>query len=137
MAVRAVGDPLRALSLYALAALFVCAAGAHFVFADAFAAIVPAPLPFKREIVLLTGAIEAALALALLVPRWRSAAGWGLAAYCVAVLPANVQMALDGASFGGVAVPGWALWLRVALQLPLIALILWAAGSIGAVHHRR
>ncbi|MGB6231563.1 MAG: DoxX family protein, partial [Litorimonas sp.] len=83
-----------------LAAFFALAGTAHFLLTDQFAAIVPPPLPFKREIVLLTGAMEIAFAVGLLVPRLRRVTGWGLAAFLLAVLPANIHMALEGMPLG-------------------------------------
>jgi len=107
-----------------LAALFLAGGIAHFVLTDAFAAIVPPPVPLKREIVLLTGAMELAFAAALLVPQWRPVTGVLLAAYMLAVLPANVFMATNTAA--GLGLPPLLLWSRVAFQFPLIALALWA-----------
>ncbi|MEM6849345.1 MAG: hypothetical protein AAF580_14970 [Pseudomonadota bacterium] len=129
---RAAATTLRNAAIYALAALFLLAAGAHFVFVDTFASIVPGPLPFAREIVMLTGLVEGLLAVGLLIPSLRRLAGTGLAIYCVVVWPANVQMALDGTAFAGVTLPAWVLWARVAMQVPLIALIVWAAALVPA-----
>ena len=108
-----------------LAFFFGFAGWAHFAQTDAFAAIVPPPLPFKREIVWLTGAMEWAFAIGLLIPRWRRMTGWLLSAYLLAVLPANIYMALEGMPLGPLDSPA-ALWGRVVLQFPLIALVLWA-----------
>lgn len=112
--------------VYLLSAVFLVAAVLHFTQTDAFAAIVPAPLPAKAFLVRFTGAIEAVLALLLLPVRTRAAAGRFLALYCLAVVPANVQHALAGTPVGTLVIPAWALWLRVALQAPLIGLIWWA-----------
>lgn len=114
----------RAVSCAFLAAFFLAGGIAHFAMADAFAAIVPPPIPMKREVVLLTGGMELAFAAALLVPRWRPVTGVLLAAYMLAVLPANVFMAVEPAV--GLGLPEWALWTRVALQFPLIGFALWA-----------
>lgn len=110
--------------IVAIAAVFAVAGVLHFTHTDVFAAIVPAPLPDKPLIVRVTGFVELVLAAGLLPRKTRRPAGFALALYCLAVLPANVQMALDPALSAGF--PPWALWLRVALQFPLIALILWA-----------
>lgn len=108
-----------------LALFFLMAGIAHFTQTDAFAAIVPPPLPFKSLIVQVTGAMELAFAVGLLIPRLRRMTGWLLAAFLLAVLPANIYMALDHIPFGSLDSPV-ALWGRVALQFPLIALVLWA-----------
>ncbi len=116
----------RTIVVYVLSAIFIAAAVLHFTQTEAFARIVPAPLPYKMLIVQITGVIEAVLGVLLLPPRTRSLAGKLLALYAVAVLPANIQHAIDGTPLGSVQPPAWALWLRVALQLPLILVILWA-----------
>lgn len=109
----------------ALAAFFAAAGVLHFVATDAFARIVPPPLPGVM-MVQLTGALELVFAAGLLAARTRRLTGVLLALYCLAVVPANIHMALEGIPVAGVTLPAWLLWLRVALQLPLIALILWA-----------
>lgn len=117
---------IRTLVVFTLSALFMTASVLHFTQTEAFASIVPAVLPAKIFLVQLSGAIEGVLGLALLPPRTRGVAGKLLALYALAVLPANIQHALDGTPIGTLHLPAWALWLRVVLQLPLIALILWA-----------
>jgi len=118
----------RTVICWGLALFFLLAGFAHFTATDSFAAIVPPPLPFKPEIVQLTGAMELVFAIGLVVPRWRRVTGWLLSAYLLAVLPANIFMALEGMPLGAMQSPT-ALWFRVFLQLPLIALVLWATGA--------
>lgn len=96
---------------------------------DAFAAIVPPALPFKPFIVQLTGVMELVFAAGLVLPRWRARTGFALAAYLLAVLPANIYMALAGIPLGPLDSAAM-LWGRVALQFPLIALVMWACGSV-------
>jgi uncharacterized membrane protein len=63
------------------------------------------------------------------VPKWRRVTGWALSAFLLCVLPANIHMALVGMPLGEMSSPV-ALWGRVFLQFPLIALVLWACGSL-------
>ncbi|MEM8663706.1 MAG: hypothetical protein AAGF49_06225 [Pseudomonadota bacterium] len=108
-------------------ALFFASAGVlHFTHTDAFATIVPPPLP-PAMTVQLTGAMELVLAAGLLVHKVRRWTGVLLALYCAAVLPANIYMAIEDIPVGNVQLHPAVLWLRVILQLPLIALILWAS----------
>lgn len=111
---------------YALALFFLFAGIAHFAKVDAFAAIVPPLLPFPKLIVWVTGVMELGFALFLLCPHLRPQTGVLLSLFLLAVLPANIYMAMAGIPFGEAVASPAALWFRVFLQFPLIALILWA-----------
>jgi uncharacterized membrane protein len=104
-----------------MAALYIGAGLAHFACTSLFAGAVPDYLPAHRQIVLISGAAEIAAGLGLLFRPTRSLAAWGLMALLVAVFPANLWMAQHPQQFPGI--PPWVLWLRLPLQLPLIA---WA-----------
>ena len=65
----------------------------------------------------------------LIIPRWRALAGLIFAPYLLAVLPANIYMALAGIGFNDDIISPQILWFRVALQFPLIALIAWASDA--------
>lgn len=120
----------RRLAQLVLAAFFLVAGILHFVLDDAFARIVPPALPLPVLIVWITGLMELAFAAAL-VARFRlRLTGWLLAAYLLAVLPANIHMALADIPFGDRDLGPAALWGRVALQFPLIALVLWATRAL-------
>jgi len=112
------------LGLCILLAVFFFAAGVmHFVHDDSFAAIVPPLLPFKYLIVWITGVMELIFAAGLLWPKYRQKTGMWLSLYLLAVLPANIYMAMAGLSFGDIETSRAALWLRVAMQFPLIAFV--------------
>ncbi|MGJ8558751.1 MAG: DoxX family protein [Litorimonas sp.] len=120
----------KTLLCWLLAAFFLLAGITHFTQTDSFAAIVPPALPFKHLIVQITGAMELVFAVGLLVPKWRRVTGWALSAFLLAVLPANIHMAIVGMPLGEMASSPAALWFRVFLQFPLIALVLWACASL-------
>ena len=100
----------------------------HFAGPAGFRAIVPPQLGHPELLVAISGVAEFAGGLGLLIPATRRAAGIGLIALLVAVWPANWYMALNAHAFATVA-PAWVLWLRVPLQLPLIAWIVANARS--------
>ena len=108
------------------ALFFVVAGISHFTAVDTFAAIVPPLLPFPILIVWVTGIMEIAMGIMLLCPHFRPRVGVLLGLFLLAVLPANIYMAIAGVPFGDTVASPAALWIRVALQLPLIALIYWA-----------
>ena len=101
-----------------LALLFIIAGVLHFLFTPVYLSIMPPYLPAPRALVLISGAAEALGGVGLLFPATRVAAAWGLVALLVAVLPANLQMALDHQRWP--AIPQWLLWARLPMQLPLI-----------------
>ncbi len=108
------------------ALFFVVAGVMHFVAVDSFAAIVPPRLPFPKLIVWVTGLMEIGLGVMLLCPHFRPRVGVLLGLFLLAVLPANIYMAMAGIPFGETVSSPAALWGRVALQFPLIGLIYWA-----------
>lgn len=104
-----------------LAALLVVMGLLHFIMPGPFERLVPRWLGHARLWVALSGAAEFVCGAALLPMRTRRMAGWGAAATLVAVFPGNIQMAV----VAGVpkTVRSAALWLRLPLQIPLVA---WA-----------
>jgi uncharacterized membrane protein len=109
-----------------LAALFAFAGTLHFIVPEQYMAIMPPALPLHRALVYLSGALEIAGGLGLLLPRTRRAAGIGLVLLLIAVLPANLQMLLNARAAGASATAQTLLLLRLPLQLLLI-LWVWRA----------
>jgi uncharacterized membrane protein len=105
----------------AMGALYLVAGGLHFVLTPAYVRIMPPALPDPVLLVEISGVCEMLGGLGVLLPPTRRAAAWGLIALLIAVFPANLHMALHPELFPGL--PVWLLWLRLPLQLPLIA---WA-----------
>ena len=116
----------RSRSTTGLAGLFAVLGILHFAKPKPFEQIVPRALPAKKELVYASGAAELACAAGLLHPRTRRAAGLASAALLVAVLPANVQMALDLNRKGSTTAKAIG-FARLPLQLPLIRAALKAA----------
>lgn len=100
----------------ALACVMVAAGVLHFLYTDAYVSVMPAYLPWHRELVLLSGTLEIAGGLGLLLPATRGLAGLGLIALYVAVLPANINMAVNNIQPVSITVPLALLWLRIPLQ---------------------
>jgi len=108
--------------------LLAAAGAAHFVATDAYAEIIPRALPAPRAWVYASGAAELACAGLVAAPRTRRLGGWLTAGLFVALFPANVQMALDGGiAGGGLLGSPLVAWLRLPLQIPLIAWAVWVA----------
>ncbi len=113
-----------------MAAFYLGAGLLHLRSPDAFLPIVPGWVPAPREVVLLTGVAEIAGAIGLLVPRFRKAAGIGLALYALCVLPANIKHAIEGVALAGLPSTWWYHAPRLALQPVLIWWALYAGGVI-------
>lgn len=83
----------------------------------------PPYLPWHLALVYLSGLFEIVLGVLLLIPKCTRLAAWGLIALLIAVYPANIHMAVNHELF-----PEYkelTLWLRLPLQLLLIALVYW------------
>ncbi len=97
----------------------------HLVNPRTFAGLVPSALGNPRLWIYASGAAEITGAALLAHPRTRRFGGWWAAALLVAVFPGNVKSALDG-GMRGLPAPfdsAAAAWLRLPLQVPLVA---WA-----------
>ena len=112
-----------------LAVFFLLAGIMHFARVDSFAAIVPPLLPFPKVIVWVTGLMEIGFAVMILCPHFRARIGVLLSLFLLAVLPANIYMAMAGIPLGESVASPAALWFRVFLQFPLIGLIIWVTRS--------
>lgn len=110
----------------ALAGMFVFTGVAHFTpIKHDMAAMIPAPLPRGLWVVYLTGVLEIAGAVGLLVPRLRRPAAVCLALLLLVMLPANINAALSGMTLRGQ--PATPLWLRVPLQFFWVAALWWTS----------
>ena len=109
---------------------FAAACVLHLRATDALVAITPDFVPFKREVVIVTGFLELLGGLALLVPRLRRIAGIALALYALAVWPANFRHAFEHIATPSIPDSWWYHAPRLALQPVLIWLVLFAAEVI-------
>ncbi|MFG3297284.1 DoxX family membrane protein [Micromonospora chersina] len=109
-----------------LALMFVLTASAHFLSRRAdLIAMVPPRLPRPDLLVTLTGVLELAGALGLLLPATARAAAAGLALLMLAMFPANVSAARRGLTLAGR--PVTPVGVRTALQVIFLAAALAVA----------
>lgn len=113
-----------------MAVAMAFAGTSHLLMPTPFVQHLPGWVPLREELVFLTGLLEIALGLALLLRQpWQRLAGFALAGYLVAVFPANVYVAVAEVEVDGQ--PGGAYaWLRLPLQLLFIAWALWSTRRI-------
>ena len=110
----------------AMACMLVFTAIGHFAFMEGMAAMVPSFVPFRKEIVLITGIMEVLFAIGLLLPQYQKQTAWLLIVFFILILPANIKAGLEEINYqtGQMNGPGATyLWFRVPLQL---LFILWA-----------
>ena len=117
----------RVLLRWLLALMMVGVGVLHFARPEPFVMIVPGYLPWPLALVYLSGVFEILGGLGLLVPQTRRAAGWGLIALYIAVFPANVWMATEGIQPPGLEMNGPWPWVRLPMQLVLIAWAWWVS----------
>jgi uncharacterized membrane protein len=115
---------LRFVFKYLLAIFFVLAGLNHFLRTEFYLHIMPPYLPWPRMLVYLSGALEVLLGVMVMIPRWSSVAGWGLVLLLIAVIPANIHMAVNSYLY-----PEYSRTLLL-LRLPVqLILIFWAYWS--------
>lgn len=119
----------RAKMRVALGLSFVFVGVLHFAATQTFALIVPPFLPYKTEIVLLSGVFEIFGGIALMLPRLQRLAAICLILLLIAVFPANIYMALYNVKVGGYMDLPVYQWVRLPFQFLLIWLVWWSTLS--------
>jgi len=83
------------LGVYIMALGYAAAGLYHFINPAPYLEIMPSWLPWHKELVFLSGAVEILLSLIILYKPWRPLAAWGFIILLVAIFPANIQMAIN------------------------------------------
>ncbi|WP_419699906.1 DoxX family protein [Mucilaginibacter sp. NFX135] len=113
----------------AIAVMMAFTALGHFKFTQGMAMMMPSFIPYKKQVVYITGVIEIAAAAGLLIPTTRTLTAWCLILFFIVLTPANINAAMkhinmEKGTFDG---PGPAyLWFRIPLQLLFIAWVYWS-----------
>jgi uncharacterized membrane protein len=116
----------REAGLVAVVIMFLFTGATHFTgMKHDYAAMLPSPLSGNLGIIYLTGALQIAGAVGLLIPRTRRIAGICLVLLLVAMFPGNVYAALNEVPFRGE--PPTSLWLRTPIQLLFIGMVWWTS----------
>ena len=109
----------------AMACMLTFTAIGHFVFAKGMAAMIPSIIPYKMQLILLTGVMEVLFGVGLLFPKTKLLASWVIIVFFILLLPANIRAAINNINYqtGELDGPGLMyLWFRVPLQ---ILFIIW------------
>ena len=104
--------------LIALSLLFINIGIDHFVNPDFYRNIMPAYLPMHTEAIYISGFFEILGGVAILFPKLRSMAGWGVVLLLIVVFPVNIHMAVNPNLFPDI--PLSFLYIRLLLQFIII-----------------
>jgi uncharacterized membrane protein len=116
--------------LYVMAAFYVFAGLMHFRRPDFYRPMMPPYLPWHDFLIFFSGLAEVVLGAAVLVPRLRNLAAWGLILLLIAIFPANVHIAMHNVPvFNNTEGAGILNWVRLPLQGVLILWAWWYTGD--------
>ena len=114
---------LKLLSIITMGLFYISVGVNHFTDPYWFLQIVPPYLPYKIELVYISGLLEVILGLMLLIPKTRFYAGWGLIVLLIAVYPANIYLAqTNGEAMNTTPLVAWG---RLPFQFVFIGLAYW------------
>src|ERR1700751_3994008 len=100
----------------AMSAMLVFTAIGHFVYSKGMVMMIPNFIPFKAELVLLTGLFELVTAVGLFIPRFKYDTFLFLMAFFILVIPANIHAALKKVDYQNGTYTGNSinyLWFRI------------------------
>ena len=120
-----------------LTGVYVFIGWVHLTHADAMLPIMPAWVPWPRQVILATGVCEWLGAAGLCLPPVRRLAGVMLALYAVCVFPANLHHALDHVVVHGLPSSWWYHGPRLLFQPVFVWWALWAGEVIDWPFGRR
>jgi uncharacterized membrane protein len=110
--------------LWVMGVFYVLAGLNHFANTAFYVPMMPTFLPAPLMLIYLSGLAEIVLGVAVLVPRTRPLAAWGLILLLIAIFPANVHIALYDVPLAG-AREGAGVWNWVRLPFQAVP-IAWA-----------
>ena len=114
---------IKGISVYVMGIFYIIVGIKHFQDPSWFVQIVPPILPFKYELVYISGFFEILLGILLMIPRFQSIAAKGLMALLICVYPANIYLAqTNGVALG---ISPLIAWGRLPFQFVFIGLAYW------------
>ena len=114
---------IKKLSIYLMGIFYIAVGVKHFQDPSWFVQIIPPILPYKYELVYLSGFFEILLGILLMIPRFQSTAAKGLIILLICVYPANIYLAqTNGAALG---ISPFIAWGRLPFQFVFIGIAYW------------
>ena len=103
-----------------LSIFFIFTAVGHFLTSEQMATMLPPSVPYRVELVYLTGIFELLGAIGVWIPRLTRLTGLLLIIMLIGILPANIYSALKRVEFGGHGAGPLYLLVRLPFQLFVI-----------------
>ena len=114
---------IKYLSLMVMGIFYISIGFSHFTSPIWYLQIVPPYLPYKLELVYISGLFEILFGGMLLFKKTRFLAGWGLILLLIAVYPANIYLAqTNGAAMNTTPLIAWG---RLPVQFIFVGLAYW------------
>jgi uncharacterized membrane protein len=100
-----------------LSLFFIFTAIGHFISTEEMAAMLPPSIPYRIELIYLTGVLELLGAIGVWIPRLVRPTGLLLILMLIGLLPANIYSAINRVDFGGHGAGPAYLLVRIPFQL--------------------
>ena len=114
---------IKYLSLMVMGIFYISIGISHFTSPIWYVQIVPPYLPYKLELVYISGLFEILFGGMLFFKKTRFLAGWGLILLLIAVYPANIYLAqTNGAAMNTIPLIAWG---RLPVQFIFVRLAYW------------
>ena len=114
---------VKGISVYVMGIFYIIVGIKHFQDPSWFVQIVPPILPYKYELVYISGFFEVLFGILLMIPKFQSIAAKGLMALLICVYPANIYLAqTNGVALG---ISPLIAWGRLPFQFVFIGLAYW------------
>ena len=114
---------VKVVSVFVMGIFYVIVGIKHFQDPSWFVQIIPPILPYKYELVYISGFFEVLLGVLLMIPRFQSIAAKGLIVLLIGVYPANIYLAQTNG--GALGISPLIAWGRLPFQFVFIGLAYW------------
>ena len=114
---------VKVISVFVMGIFYVIVGIKHFQDPSWFVQIIPPTLPYKYELVYISGFFEVLLGVLLMIPRFQSIAAKGLIVLLICVYPANIYLAQTNG--GALGISPLIAWGRLPFQFVFIGLAYW------------
>lgn len=115
-----------------MSVMLIFTALGHFLYTDGMAMMIPDGIPYKRELVYITGILEIFGAVGLHIPAFRKVTTWLLIIFFILILPANINASIHQLNYQTGTFDSFGLtylWFRIPLQLLFIGWVYFSTNT--------